>query len=51
MPRFDTRSVHVRFVVDKGAVGLGFVRVFRFPLSITFHQCSILILYILLLPE
>jgi hypothetical protein len=32
-------------------LGQGFVWVLRFSLSITFHQCSILIIYTLLLPE
>jgi hypothetical protein len=40
-PGFDTRSVHVRFVVDEVALGLVFLRVVGFPLSISFHWCSI----------
>jgi hypothetical protein len=34
-------SVHVGFVVDKVALGQVFLRVLRFPLSLTFHRCSI----------
>jgi hypothetical protein len=33
--------VHVRFVVDKVALGQVFLRVVGFPLSISFHWCSI----------
>jgi hypothetical protein len=32
----------VGFVVDKVALGQGFLQLLRFPLSISFHQCSIL---------
>jgi hypothetical protein len=32
---------HVRFVVDKVALGQVFLRVRRFPLSVLFHRCSI----------
>ena len=34
-------QARVRFVVDKVALGQVFLRVFRFPLSISFHRCSI----------
>jgi hypothetical protein len=34
-------QVHVRFVVDKVTMGQGFLRVVGFPLSISFHWCSI----------
>jgi hypothetical protein len=34
-------QVHVRFVVDKLALGQVFLRVVGFPLSISFHWCSI----------
>jgi hypothetical protein len=34
-------SVHVGFVVDKVALGQVFLRVVGFPLSISFHWCSI----------
>jgi hypothetical protein len=34
-------QVHVRFVVDKVALGQVFLRVVGFPLSIAFHWCSI----------
>jgi hypothetical protein len=40
-PGFDPGSVHVRFVVDKVALGQGFLRVVGFPLIISFHWCSI----------
>jgi hypothetical protein len=40
-PGFDPGSVHVRFVVDKVALGQVFLRVVGFPLSISFHWCSI----------
>jgi hypothetical protein len=32
-------SVHVGFVVDKVALGQGFLRVLPFSLSISFHHC------------
>jgi hypothetical protein len=34
-------QVHVKFVVDKVALGQDFLRVVGFPLSISFHWCSI----------
>jgi hypothetical protein len=34
-------QVHVRFVVDKVALGQVFLRVVGFPLSISFDLCSI----------
>jgi hypothetical protein len=34
-------QVHVRFVVDKVALGQVFLRVVGFPLSISLHWCSI----------
>jgi hypothetical protein len=34
-------QVHIRFVVDKVALGQVFLRVVGFPLSISFHWCSI----------
>jgi hypothetical protein len=40
-PGFDPGSVHVGFVVDKVALGQAFLRVVAFPLSISFHWCSI----------
>jgi hypothetical protein len=40
-PGFDPGSVHVGFVVDKVALGQIFPLVLRFPLSISFHRCSI----------
>jgi hypothetical protein len=52
-PGFDPRSVHVRFVVDKGALGQVFLQVLWISLvSISPHQCAILIsIYMLLLPK
>jgi hypothetical protein len=40
-PGFDPGSVHVGFVVSKVALGQVFLRVVGFPLSISFHRCSI----------
>ena len=40
---FDSRPVHVGFVVHKVALGQCPRRVLRFPLSVTFHQCSTVI--------
>jgi hypothetical protein len=40
-PGFDPGSVHVRFVVDKVALGQFFLRIVGFPLSVSFHRCSI----------
>jgi hypothetical protein len=40
-PGFDPGSVHVRFVVDKVALGQVFLRVVSCPLSISFYWCSI----------
>ena len=42
-PGFDTTSVHVEFVVDKVALGQVSLPALQFPLSVSFHQCSILI--------
>lgn len=39
-PGFNPRPIHVRFIVDKVALGQVFLRVLRFPLSVPFHQCS-----------
>jgi hypothetical protein len=41
MSGFDPGLVHVGFLVDKLALGQVFLRVLRFPLSISFHRCSI----------
>ena len=38
----DPRSVTVKFVVDKVALGPGLIQVLIFPLSVSFHQSSIL---------
>jgi hypothetical protein len=40
-PKFDPRPVHVRFVVGKVALGQVFLQVYGFPLSVSFHHCSI----------
>ena len=42
---FDFRPMHVRFVVDKVAFGEVFLRVLRPSLSVSLHQCSIIIIY------
>jgi hypothetical protein len=39
---FDPVSVHVGFVMDKVALGQVFLRVVGFPLSVSFHRCSII---------
>jgi len=50
-PGFDPRSINVGFVEDKVALVQIFPEVLRFPLSVSFHQCCILIfIYMLLLP-
>jgi hypothetical protein len=38
---FTSGSVHVEYVLDKMALGQGFLQVLLFPLSRTFHRCSI----------
>jgi len=50
---YDPRPVHVRFVVDKVALGQGFVRALRLPPLLPVHQCPIgkFFFYMLLLPE
>jgi len=40
----NIKSVHMRFVLDKVALGKIFLRVLRFPLSVSFRQCTIPIL-------
>ena len=46
----DPRSVHVRFMVDRAALGQVFLRVLLFVQS--FYRCSVLtFIYTLLLPE
>jgi hypothetical protein len=40
---FDLNSVHVSLVVDKVALRVVFLPVLQFPLSVSFHQCSVLI--------
>ena len=42
-PAFNPRSVHVRFMVYKGALWQVFLPVLLFFLSVSFHQCTILI--------
>ena len=50
---FDSRLVHVKFLVRRVTIEQSFLHDFCFPLSVSFHQCSILILviYMLLLAE
>jgi hypothetical protein len=51
-PWFGPRSVHVRFVVGKVALGRGFLAVLRVYLSLSFHRCFLLIFIVMsLLPE
>jgi hypothetical protein len=45
----DPMSVHVRFVVDKVALGHVSLEYFCFPLSVSFHQRSTLIFIYMLL--
>jgi hypothetical protein len=40
---FDTTSVHMRFVVNKVALGHVYLQILSFPLSVSLHQCSIFI--------
>jgi len=40
---FSARSFQMGFGVDRVAVGKVFSEYFGFPLSLSFHQCSILI--------
>jgi len=42
-PGFDYRSVHVRFVLDKVTRREVLLQVLQFPLTVSFHQCPILI--------
>jgi hypothetical protein len=42
-PGFNTRPIHVGFVVDKLVVRQFFSECFHLPLSIWFHRCSTLI--------
>jgi hypothetical protein len=51
-PGYDPWLVHMRFMLDKVAMGPVLLPVLRFPLSVSFHRCCILIrIYILLLLE
>ena len=47
-PRFNPRPIPVRFVVDKLALGRGFLRALRFSPSVSLHKVSTLILQLLL---
>jgi len=40
---FNPRAVHMRFVVDKVALGQVVLPLLWFPPSLSFHQCCILI--------
>lgn len=44
IPVFDSRAVHLGFVLKKVVLRQVFLRVPRFSLSVSIHQCSILIL-------
>ena len=44
-PQTDPEPVHVGFAVDKLAWYRFFSRYFGFPLSVSFHHCSIFILF------
>jgi hypothetical protein len=46
-PGINPRSSHVRFVVEKSGTGAGFLREFRFPLSIIIPSISTHLLIIL----
>jgi hypothetical protein len=48
---FVSKTVHVRFLVDRVVMGQPFLSVFRFFPSASFHQRSIFIIYTLLLSE
>jgi hypothetical protein len=41
-PRFNTRPILAGFVIDKVALGQGFLSVLLFS-PVSFHQCSILV--------
>jgi hypothetical protein len=43
---FVLRSVNVGCVVDKVALGQVFLQVLQFPLSVSFHQGSILVYHL-----
>jgi hypothetical protein len=45
-PGFALWSVHVGFVVDKVELGHVFLRVLRYPLSVSLHRGSPLIYYL-----
>ena len=45
-PGFDTRPVHLKFLVDIVALGHGFFRLLHFPPAVPFHQCPIFILHL-----
>ena len=48
-PRFDASTGHVRFGTDTVAMGQVFLQVFQCSLSVSLHQCSILIFILILL--
>jgi len=52
LPYFDPKSVHVRFVVGKLALGKDFLRVLPFSPPVSFlHFSTLIFMYSLLLPE
>jgi hypothetical protein len=51
-PGFDRRLDNVRFVMKNVEQGQTFLPVLRFPLSVSFYQCSTLVfIHMVLLPE
>jgi len=42
---FDSRPVHVGYVVDEVAMGKAIHKCCGFPLPVSFHQCSVLFVY------
>jgi len=50
--RFDLRSVHVRFVLDRVTLGQVFLLILLFPLSVSFHlYCTHNLIYTLLIAK
>jgi hypothetical protein len=43
-PTFDPGLVHVQSVMDQVENGQAFLQVLQFPLSVSFHQCSMLMI-------
>ena len=49
-PKKDLMSVHMRFVVEQWYWDIFFSKYLRFPLSVFFHQCCKVVIYMLILP-